>query len=765
MCGLDLTILRGDFNDEDICDSHPSTPSFHTPPLSALSDTSSWTQSPLPILSTETATRMNVTLTSHVNVPIWLQRRGPDHFGCIQVVDVGEDSTSRPAANTNTTGTCDDNDGDHSRQSTGMFHITFQASVLQMRKTLTTQPVSIPGRKGTMCYLAWNGEIYQQWDVVEGRWHDTWSYQQSDTLSVAKQLQSILSTAFVKEVLVEGVDNSDGDQERHHKIAAFLATLSNAEYAFVLLTDDAVYYARDPIGRRSLVVYSNREEIDTPDTTTGRTPNVATDTINAQKGFERRTAPLRSPTCKRTCIWKIASVITNTPRNDHVQFYDGDGVRADTDNFVGCCGWSEVPPGKLFCYRWRSNETTSIGFNAVQSPQMGLTLSSDYRLHATRPAQTSPLIRVKSMEEASIQLQTILSEAVRRRLGAPVPPIIATMEKRYSPDATTVKTHDAGSSLYQNQSCAILFSGGLDSAVLAALALQLLPNDAIVLLLNISFRDQAEHDFDKKHDHPRRAADTHTALQSYRELKRSFPFHSNVRLILKEATWKDIEAVESWLYDTLIPPKRSTVMDINIATAMWFATAACDDETRIVLTGLGADELMGGYGRHRQAWLKQFSSHFDPPTSHHQRRGNEDKPLSDIKTPEAIHENTHRNQALRAELDKDWERLWERNLGRDDRVISDHGKEARYPYLDVHVVEFLRDHVPIDFLCDFTLPQGEGDKRILRRIANRFGLPTASGAVKRAIQFGSRVAQISDTNRFGSRRKATGTRTANRCKK
>ena len=103
----------------------------------------------------------------------------------------------------------------------------------------------------------------------------------------------------------------------------------------------------------------------------------------------------------------------------------------------------------------------------------------------------------------------------------------------------------------------------------------------------------------------------------------------------------------------------------------------------------------------------------------------------------------------------DQSRLWERNLGRDDRVLSDTSKEARYPYLDTAVVQYLAN-LDLDQVCKFNLPPGEGDKWILRQVAMRLGLKSASIAVKRAIQFGSRIAHVSDKKMFGSRRKASG---------
>jgi asparagine synthetase B (glutamine-hydrolysing) len=73
-------------------------------------------------------------------------------------------------------------------------------------------------------------------------------------------------------------------------------------------------------------------------------------------------------------------------------------------------------------------------------------------------------------------------------------------------------------------------------------------------------------------------------------------------------------------------------------------------ESKVVFSGLGADEVFGGYARYKTAF----------------ERGG-------IKE-------------LELEMTLDLDRLWHRNMGRDDRAISDNGKEARFPYLDINLI-------------------------------------------------------------------------------
>jgi hypothetical protein len=46
---------------------------------------------------------------------------------------------------------------------------------------------------------------------------------------------------------------------------------------------------------------------------------------------------------------------------------------------------------------------------------------------------------------------------------------------------------------------------------------------------------------------------------------------------------------------------------------------------------------------------------------------------------------------------------------------------AQFPFLDSNVTDLLR-RLPLDLICDFFLPPGQGDKRILRLVAMQLGL-------------------------------------------
>ncbi|KAJ3142614.1 Asparagine synthetase domain-containing protein 1 [Irineochytrium annulatum] len=168
-----------------------------------------------------------------------------------------------------------------------------------------------------------------------------------------------------------------------------------------------------------------------------------------------------------------------------------------------------------------------------------------------------------------------------------------------------------------------------------------------------------------------------------------------------------------------------TVMDLSIALAFWYASRGIGtvvkdgvrhpyvSRAKVLLSGLGADEQLGGYNRHRTSFER----------------------------------NSWRG--LLDELQLDVSRISSRNLGRDDRIISDHGKEVRFPYLAEPVVSYLSS-VPVHIKVDPRYPRGHGEKLLLRRLAYRIGLPRAAGEWKRAVQFGARTAKMMDIREKGA---------------
>lgn len=206
-----------------------------------------------------------------------------------------------------------------------------------------------------------------------------------------------------------------------------------------------------------------------------------------------------------------------------------------------------------------------------------------------------------------------------------------------------------------------------------------------------------------------------SGLASYRELRALRPGR-RWNFVAVDVPYSEMVRERPKVIELMRPSK--TVMDLSIAIAFYFAArgkGVIDDDSgsqqpytstaRVLLSGLGADELMGGYSRHRKAF------------------GDGDW------------------RALINELQVDIDRLPTRNLGRDDRIISHHGKEVRYPFLAGSVVDFCA-RTPVWMKCDMRFPEGVGDKLLLRALARGLGLKDSAALRKRAIQFGAKSAKL-----------------------
>lgn len=125
-----------------------------------------------------------------------------------------------------------------------------------------------------------------------------------------------------------------------------------------------------------------------------------------------------------------------------------------------------------------------------------------------------------------------------------------------------------------------------------------------------------------------------------------------------------------------------------------------DTTARVLLSGLGADELFGGYVRHATAYTRSGYA------------------------------------GLIDELKLDVSRLGKRNLGRDDRVMSHWSREVRFPFLDESLVKWAIE-LPAWEKCDFD-NQGpdcdyDPEKRVLRLLADRLGMRSVAAEKKRAV--------------------------------
>lgn len=402
--------------------------------------------------------------------------------------------------------------------------------------------------------------------------------------------------------------------------------------------------------------------------------------------------------------------------------------------------WFEVPTGGLFC----------VDLSGAAEAKGAGPIHASVSFHAW-PAGAPYAGRVpQSLAEATEGLLRVLSESVRRRVTASRQPSSANAAR-----------------------VAVLFSGGVDCTVLAALCHRHLPPSEPVDLVNVAFAGRRLGA--RAERHARLAAlvpDRVTALNGWLELSQAFPSRT-WRLIEVDVSLGELARRRDRVLALTRPA--TTVMDFNIGAMLWFAAraegfegecpaapirsrfcrygaradgaasrrasdsdeaaedalpqkrvraarrsrapaqaqAAASDpaeaeprvrsSARVLLIGLGADEQLGGYGRHRTVF---------------RRRG---------------------EAALAAELEMDVERLWRRNMGRDDRVTADAGRELLHPFLDEHVVAYLRA-LPLRFKCDLTAPPGTGDKLVLREAARWLGLRRAASLQKRAIQFGTRIA-------------------------
>jgi asparagine synthetase B (glutamine-hydrolysing) len=396
--------------------------------------------------------------------------------------------------------------------------------------------------------------------------------------------------------------------------------------------------------------------------------------------------------------------------------------------------WEEVSCDGLFCVDFNSNQPRELIFPwdldsiyprtercsrppdiTIGGCRLEISILRPLNTDLTRPDEFGNRARELALEE----LETKFIEAVRIRYKYSRNDCINC---RRAPELSAVTKKV----ICRDSKVAVAFSGGVDSTLIAMALDKILDIKETIDLVSVAFRDESP--------------DREAVGLAFKEMRKLRPFR-RWRLILCDISKTELQRErDRQIRDMILP--RDTVFDDSIGCASWFVGRAegraidskiddqwiatnfekflkynpsndLDDQiigrykspASMIFVGSSIDEQLGGYSSHRKAWSQ-----------------------SGIV-------------GLYKEVSFLMRRISGRNLGRDDRVYCCHGRDLKLPFLDSQFVTYLNE-LPMGLKMNLDEPLEIGPKKILRELALKWGLNETGRRVKRAMQFGTRIANL-----------------------
>ena len=420
--------------------------------------------------------------------------------------------------------------------------------------------------------LAWNGEVFSGITrFIPGI---------SDTTQI-----SALFDESIRSALSQFDCRNFGDLKQREMMSlcalqAVTQSISdvNGPYAFIYYHKllQLLIYGRDPLGRRSLLQYNC---IGFPIALSSVWPSDAND--QSGSSFCGGVSSNRSSS---------DSIVIDCSPTTHDQ---NDIDEAELDKTDSTAAWVELPITGLFgSMIWTEKTDCEEGLTALNGLQPHLTCRRSKAIFAPWGLSRIKLSRIcssvsgerlyRSKIEEGLSSDEIFASSSALLLAA----LLASVRCRVASVGFThpaLLENTADAAVYSRKCrIGVLFSGGIDSVVLAAL-LHLCTDDAeeSIDLLNVAFTGAGDADGDDQNGdvHARTAdikskvetpaPDRLAAISALQELKTLYPTR-DWRLVHIDVTSEERNQHEGRV-KSLIQP-RNTHMDLNIGTALWFAS-------------------------------------------------------------------------------------------------------------------------------------------------------------------------------------------------